>query len=210
MKLNEAIGHTKRRKTEVKPLISYFLPIMRCLTKTQKKILNINYIVIILLNQKVDVLYVVNKMITQIAYIKICTSRRAKQRSTPERKAKGREYARKLREKQGETYRIQRRKYFLKQKLDVIEKLGGVCVMCDINNPIVLTIHHKSGDGGGRYRKILGMTLYRGILNGSISTEDIELRCFNCNILNEYESGRHYKGLHIDYVKPKERNEALQ
>jgi hypothetical protein len=78
-----------------------------------------------------------------------------------------------------------------KLKAKVIELLGGKCVVCHSRDLRILTINHKKGHGkketdlsGGR-----GQVFYRQILRGERSKEDLEVRCFNHNIIYDYEQG---------------------
>ena len=78
-------------------------------------------------------------------------------------------------------------------KTQVIELLGGKCVGCGATDPRILTVNHKNGDGA-KWRKLnstkSSYNLYRRALKGKIPIDTIDLRCYNCNILYEYESGR--------------------
>ena len=72
--------------------------------------------------------------------------------------------------------------------------LGGECVICGESDLRLLTINHKNGDGhkeraeSGTNRG--GVAIYRIINSGQRSLEDLDVRCYNHNILYEYEIGR--------------------
>ncbi len=96
---------------------------------------------------------------------------------------------------QTKEYKKDRKSYrgqFLKQK--AFEKLGGAyCVKCKITDVRILTINHKSGKRKTKGSEKVdegGKRLYRNILNGDEDLNNIEVRCYNCNILYEYERGR--------------------
>jgi len=84
----------------------------------------------------------------------------------------------------------------------VIKKLGARCVRCGIEDPRVLCLNHKNGDGAEERRTLGQRRLYIAIMKGKRSTDDLELRCFNCNEIYEYERGR--KGI---FVKKAEKGE---
>lgn len=75
-----------------------------------------------------------------------------------------------------------------KYKSQVINKLGGKCVNCGIDDIRVLQINHLDGDGGEE--RLYGMNMYKVILDGSRDTDDLDIRCANCNIIYEYERGK--------------------
>jgi len=80
-------------------------------------------------------------------------------------------------------------------KLKALQKVSGlqepICSKCGITDIRVLTINHLNGDGA-KERKIYGSRvsrIYRDIRNDR-TTSDLDVRCYNCNILYEYERGR--------------------
>ena len=75
-----------------------------------------------------------------------------------------------------------------KIKLQMIERLGGRCVRCGETDPRVLEINHING-GGGKERHLAKAVL---IVQGKRKTEDLDLRCANCNLIYEFEQGRRY------------------
>jgi hypothetical protein len=79
------------------------------------------------------------------------------------------------------------KKRFREQRKQVIELLGGKCVRCGFSDWRVLQVNHKNG-GGSKERRMKGTHgIFREILSGKRSTDDLDLRCANCNILYQYE-----------------------
>ncbi len=73
-------------------------------------------------------------------------------------------------------------------KLKVIGLLGGSCVGCGITDIRLLTVNHKNG-GGTKEKHHIGW-IYPEIVAGRRTTDDLDLRCYNCQVLYEYEVGR--------------------
>lgn len=86
----------------------------------------------------------------------------------------------------------------LKALRRVSELETPVCVNCGIDDIRVLTINHKNGDGAKERKadKYRVSRLSRDIKNGR-TTSDLDVRCYNCNILYEYEQGR--RNLPLNY-----------
>jgi len=82
-----------------------------------------------------------------------------------------------------------------KEKLNALRKVSTlnkpVCVNCGNDDIRVLTINHKNGDGAKERNisKHRMSRLSRDIQKGR-TTSDLDVRCYNCNILYEYEQGR--------------------
>ena len=77
----------------------------------------------------------------------------------------------------------------IKLRKRLIQKLGGKCSRCGIEDWRVLQINHING-GGHKERISKGSKkTYKEILNGERDGE-FSLLCANCNILYEYEMGR--------------------
>jgi len=74
-------------------------------------------------------------------------------------------------------------KYARKIRVDVLDKLGGVCVKCGCNNKAALEINHINGGGSVERKKQKHNTkgFYLDILKGRRTTNDIELTCKICN-----------------------------
>jgi len=85
--------------------------------------------------------------------------------------------------------------YSFINKLEVLRKVSGLskpkCCNCGTTDIRVLTINHINGDGA-KERKVEKNKVsraYRDIKNGR-TTLDLDVKCYNCNILYEYEQGR--------------------
>lgn len=79
-------------------------------------------------------------------------------------------------------------------KARVMAKVGnGECRRCKINDIRLLTINHINGkDEVAKVKDRYGNSFYLDILLGRRTTDDLEVLCFNCNILYEYERGARY------------------
>lgn len=77
------------------------------------------------------------------------------------------------------------------QKLRALQKISGQLIptcKCGISDLRILTINHKVGVG--RHDKERGgYSFYKKIIDGSRPCEDLDVRCYNCNILYEFERG---------------------
>lgn len=80
--------------------------------------------------------------------------------------------------------------YDHKAKKDVIALLGGKCSKCGMTDMHLLNINHKNGNGRKERGKHGTSILHQDILKGRREIDDLNLLCFNCNILYEYEVGR--------------------
>lgn len=78
-------------------------------------------------------------------------------------------------------------RYREKLKLEGIKRLGGKCIKCGITDPRILTINHFFHKRPYRERKTGDNWIEFHMRR--IDIDDIELRCFNCNILYEHEIG---------------------
>lgn len=86
-------------------------------------------------------------------------------------------------------------KAYWKLRLEVMHKLGGKCEKCGETDIRVLQIAHKGVKSlGNSYKrkdaKNTGIYLYKGIINGEVDRDEVELLCSNCNILYEFEIER--------------------
>lgn len=72
-------------------------------------------------------------------------------------------------------------------KAKAILKLGSRCRMCKIDNPLLLTISHKNGDGNKEPDR-RPLILYRQIIGGE--RDDLELLCYNCQKQFDYNTGK--------------------
>lgn len=96
----------------------------------------------------------------------------------------GREYRRTHREQ----CQVTRRLYVQRLRLDIIKLLGGKCVVCGTTDTRILCINHLNGNGGPEARS--HFQFYMNILSGRRAHDDLDIRCYNDNILYEYEVGR--------------------
>ena len=72
----------------------------------------------------------------------------------------------------------------------VVLFLGGKCIRCSETDIRVLQVNHKNGKGVKDFKRYGAYSVYRAILAGKRPKEDFDVRCANCNILYEYETGR--------------------
>lgn len=69
----------------------------------------------------------------------------------------------------------------------VINLFGGGCIICGITDLRILTLNHKNGCG--TKKRTGNMKVYRELLSGQRNKDDYDVRCFNCNMLYDYERG---------------------
>lgn len=93
------------------------------------------------------------------------------------------EYDKKRSREKGHLHRLQ-------LKTAAILRVAGKvqCQVCGIDDIRVLTINHLNGDGYKERHDRISRT-YRDIAHGR-KTDDLDVRCYNCNILHEYDLGR--------------------
>lgn len=79
------------------------------------------------------------------------------------------------------------------RRVRAIKKIMGEhpsCVVCGNTDLRVLEINHLDGGGQEDCKKYGGnINLYRAIVNGTRPTNDLDIRCVNCNRLYDYERG---------------------
>jgi hypothetical protein len=80
------------------------------------------------------------------------------------------------------------RKYIRKLHDKVIDLLGGKCTRCGITDKRVLQVNHMNGGGCKEFKKIGALVLYNQILKGKRATDDLEVRCSNCNIIYRWRN----------------------
>lgn len=87
----------------------------------------------------------------------------------------------------------------IRTKNKAVALLGGQCVVCAEKDLRLLTINHVNGDGFVDRQKFQqqmggtnpdGIAMYRALIAGRRDTNDLDIRCYNHNILYEYEIGR--------------------
>ncbi len=78
-------------------------------------------------------------------------------------------------------------KWLLRKK--ALLMIGNSCINCGETDIRILQINHKDGGGGKEYGKGKHSLMYRKLISGERKTNDLDVRCANCNILYEYERG---------------------
>ncbi|MBA7562050.1 hypothetical protein ES708_03699 [subsurface metagenome] len=86
-----------------------------------------------------------------------------------------------------EYHRESVRKSHWKLRKEVMTLLGGKCVICGLTDLRLLNLNHKNG--GGTKDRGKRIKVYREILSGVRGKNEYDVRCFNCNILYDYERG---------------------
>jgi len=71
-----------------------------------------------------------------------------------------------------------------KRRAEVISALGGKCISCSIEDPIVLNVDHVNNDGK-LHRKMCTASFLKMVLEESKSGK-FQLLCCNCNWRKEY------------------------
>ena len=79
-------------------------------------------------------------------------------------------------------------------KVRAIRILGAKgCSRCGTADIRLLTFNHKNGDGAKDRKQFVGenlcLVMAKRILKGEVTGKDVDVRCFNCNILYDYELG---------------------
>lgn len=78
--------------------------------------------------------------------------------------------------------------YRARLRAQVLDKYGGRCGRCGIDDPRVLQIDHIDGAPEPRGHKLRGGEgLYRALLTGVKRWEDHQLLCANCNWIKAHE-----------------------
>lgn len=96
------------------------------------------------------------------------------------------EYDKKRSEKKGRIGRF-------KTKVLSLQRIANTsvpkCTKCGCSDIRILTINHINRGGRKEAEELGGSDkLYKMVLHGERTVEDLEVRCFNCNILYEYET----------------------
>jgi hypothetical protein len=108
---------------------------------------------------------------------------------TPEQKQRhAREVQRRV-ERDRPTHREYSRRTYWNRKLKVISLLGGSCVGCGTSNPLVLSVNHLDNSYGARADGT-GHKLHLLVLHTQEPQRHFDLRCLNCQLLYEYETGK--------------------
>jgi hypothetical protein len=82
-------------------------------------------------------------------------------------------------------------------KIDAMSIISGndnpSCIKCGNSDIRVLTINHLNGFHKMQRPENEGSTpLYHRIVKGTRKTDDLEIRCYNCNVLYEFEIGKRF------------------
>jgi hypothetical protein len=70
----------------------------------------------------------------------------------------------------------------------VIKMLGGECVGCGIADVRILQVNHRGSEGHVLWNRS-STKFFKWIAKGKLPLQAYDLRCANCNVLYEYESG---------------------
>lgn len=74
-----------------------------------------------------------------------------------------------------------------RKRLEYIAELGGKCVHCSEDNPIVLDFDHIHNDGAAHRRELKSGTIIRYFSKHGVDSEQFQLLCKNCNWIKEYK-----------------------
>ena len=74
-----------------------------------------------------------------------------------------------------------------RKRLEFIALLGGKCVSCGEDNPIVLDFDHIHNDGAEHRRTSGGLAIVRYFSKYGVNTDQFQLLCKNCNWIKEYK-----------------------
>lgn len=102
------------------------------------------------------------------------------------------QYMKDYRERLKGNVRIHDDKYKWNRRTGILEVVanGGPieCVRCGINDKRCLSIHHTNGDGERDIKLYQKLHTNKDMLRDAVQKGEIELRCWNCNIIAEYET----------------------
>jgi len=90
--------------------------------------------------------------------------------------------------------RNHKRRWRLKRKQRLIEKLGGKCIKCDFSDLRALQIDHINGGGNKEVKSFTHKDKYYSFIENEITTGRYQILCANCNWIKRYEQkeGRSY------------------
>jgi len=72
-----------------------------------------------------------------------------------------------------------------KRRLDIINRLGGACIKCGIQDPRVLVFHHKNGNDVRYYDDLFKSRRVDWILC-KYDLSKVEVLCANCHLILHY------------------------
>lgn len=109
-------------------------------------------------------------------------------RSTPEgllsERARSLTHTKKYRAKNPDKITRARKSQYTSRRLKALEMIGGACcVYCGCDVVSFLEINHKNGDGCKEWKK-MGAGIVDRLLNGTRTTDDLEVACRVCNNLH--------------------------
>lgn len=96
-------------------------------------------------------------------------------------------------EKQKQKTREQQKAQYRRLKAALIERLGGYCYCCQLNDVRFLTIDHIHNDGYLDRRangKVSSITYLNRLLRDPDIDQRIRLACYNCNCARNYSEGK--------------------
>ena len=86
-----------------------------------------------------------------------------------------------------ELNRVYTRKYYRKLRQEIIEKYGGKCAKCGINDVRVLQIDHINNDGN-KHRKVITTAQLPRWLKRNGYPKEFQILCANCNWIKKTEN----------------------
>lgn len=90
------------------------------------------------------------------------------------------------------------RDYVRRQRLAVVELLGGECVKCSFNDSRALQIDHINGNGL-KDKNLKGGSYYNRVIRSILNKENkYQLLCANCNWIKRAENHEFRKSKLID------------
>lgn len=78
------------------------------------------------------------------------------------------------------------REYYRRHRDAVLEKLGGKCARCGIDDRRVLCIDHVHGGGTKEFRELGAAKLMKKVLDDE--NGEYQILCHNCNWIKRYEN----------------------
>lgn len=88
----------------------------------------------------------------------------------------------------GKFHEYTRRTYW-RIKLACLDLYGHKCKTCSVIDPRLLTLNHLNGVIG-KTNRVQSIMIMRKILSRKERKDNYDFRCFNCQVLFEYEKGR--------------------